>query len=148
MAAPRKNAGIARGRPFKAGNPGRPHGTRHRTTLAVEVLLDGEAEALTRKAIEAALGGDVTAMRICLDRIAPPRRERTISFTAPTVGKASDVPQALAAIIHAVVNGEITPGEGTAMAGLLDRYRGAFELVEIEARIAALEAKNQDGAQQ
>jgi len=65
-----------RGRPFKKGRPspnpnGRPPGARNRTTLAAEALLDGEAEALTRKAIERALDGDPTALRICIDRILP-----------------------------------------------------------------------------
>jgi hypothetical protein len=38
--------------------------------------LDGEAEALTRKAIERALEGDTTALRLCLDRLLPPRKDR------------------------------------------------------------------------
>jgi hypothetical protein len=46
------------------------------TTLAVEALLDGEAETITRKAIELAKEGDLTALRLCLDRIAPPRKDR------------------------------------------------------------------------
>ena len=40
-------------RPGKSGNPsGKPKGTRNKTTLAIEHLLDGEAQAITRKAIE------------------------------------------------------------------------------------------------
>jgi hypothetical protein len=46
---------------FRPGNPGRPKGARHRTTLAIEAILDGEAEALTRTAIELAKAGDTTA---------------------------------------------------------------------------------------
>ena len=46
----RNNAGTTRGRPFQLGNPGRPKGARHRTTLAMQALLEGEGEALTRKA--------------------------------------------------------------------------------------------------
>ena len=65
-----------RGRPFKpgqSGNPlGRPKGARNRATIAAEALLDGEAEALTRKAIELALDGDTTALRLCLERLMPP----------------------------------------------------------------------------
>src|SRR5262245_41119418 len=59
-----------RGRPFVKGQSGcpagKPRGARHRTTLAAEALLDGEAEALTRKAVELALNGDSTALRLCL----------------------------------------------------------------------------------
>ncbi|WP_346658170.1 DUF5681 domain-containing protein [Bradyrhizobium sp. 138] len=69
----------ARFQPGQSGNPrGRPRGSRNRTTLAVEALLEGEAEALTRKAIELATGGDIQALRICLDRLCPPRREATL----------------------------------------------------------------------
>ena len=61
-------AAKQRGRPFQpgqSGNPkGKPKGARNRAPLAAEVLLDGEAEALTRKAIELALAGDTVALRI------------------------------------------------------------------------------------
>ena len=52
-------------------------------TLAMEALLDGESEALTRKAIGLALGGDITALRLCLDRVLPPRKDRPINFEMP-----------------------------------------------------------------
>ena len=76
-----------RGRPFKpghSGNPaGKPKGTRHKATLAMEAPLDGEVERLTRKAVEMALAGDTTALRLCLDRIAPVRRDRPVTFDLP-----------------------------------------------------------------
>ena len=50
MTSSRKNAEKTRGRPFEKGNPGRPEGARNKTTLAAQVLLDGEAENITRKA--------------------------------------------------------------------------------------------------
>src|SRR5215211_4292561 len=63
--------------PGQSGNPsGRPPGSRNKTTLAVDALLDGEAETLTRKAIELAKAGDLVALRLCLDRICPPRKGR------------------------------------------------------------------------
>ena len=71
-------------RPGESGNPnGRPPGSRNKTTLAVESLLDGEAENLTRKAIELAKDGDLTALRLCLERIAPPRKDRPVTFSLP-----------------------------------------------------------------
>jgi hypothetical protein len=54
---------------FSANPRGNPKGSRHRATLAAEALLDGDAEALTRKCVEMALAGDATAMRLCLDRL-------------------------------------------------------------------------------
>ena len=76
---------------FRPGNPGRPKGTRHKTTLAIETLLEGEAEILTRKAIEMAKGGDITALRLCPDRIAPARKDRTIAFELPPVSTVADI---------------------------------------------------------
>jgi hypothetical protein len=54
----------------RSGNPaGRPRGSVNSATRAAALLLDGEAEALMRKAVEAALAGDPAALRLCLDRI-------------------------------------------------------------------------------
>src|SRR4030095_7662499 len=94
----RKNAANTRGRPFQPGNSGRPKGARNKTTLAVEALLDGEAEALTRKAVEVALSGDVTALRLCLDRIVPARKDRPVMFTLPKLETAADAVKASAAL--------------------------------------------------
>jgi hypothetical protein len=67
----------------RSGNPaGRRPGSRNKAaTLAAAALLAGESEALTRKAVELALAGDPTAMRLCIERLLPPRRERTVKFT-------------------------------------------------------------------
>ena len=84
MTEPENTAGKQRGKPFQkgqSGNPdGRPKGSRNATTLALETLLDGQATALTQKAIDLALIGDMAALRICMDRILPPRKDRPITF--------------------------------------------------------------------
>jgi hypothetical protein len=86
---------LVRGRPFvkgRSGNPrGRPVGARNRKTLVAAVLLDGESEALTRKAVELALAGDPTALRLCIERILPPCRERAVRFELPPIENAADV---------------------------------------------------------
>src|ERR687894_527368 len=107
----RKNEKTTRGKPFQQGNPGRPKGSRNKATLAAEALLDGEAEALTRKAIEMALGGDGQAMRLCLERLVSPRRDRPVSFALPRLQTATDALAAAAAIAEAVADGELTPSE-------------------------------------
>ena len=137
----RNNAVKTRGRPFAAGNPGRPKGARHKATLAAEALLDGEAEALTRKAIDAALGGDVTALRLCLERLVPARKERPVTFALPPIANATDHPAALEAIMTGVAVGDLTPGEAHAFAGILKEHRAAIETAEFAARLDALEAR-------
>ena len=138
---PRKSAAKPRGKPFPPGNAGKPKGARHRVTMAVEALLDGEAEALTRKAIEAAKAGDMTAIRLCLDRIAPPPKGRRVSLELPTIETAADVTKALSAAVQAAAAGEITLDEAGQVAGLLEAQRKAIETADLEARLAALEAK-------
>jgi hypothetical protein len=70
-------------KPGQSGNPnGRPMGALNKTTLAAQALLDGEAETITRKCIDLAMEGDGTALRLCLSRILPVKRERT--RTRPT----------------------------------------------------------------
>lgn len=124
---------------FKPGNPGRPKGTRHRATLAAEALLDGEAQALTRKAIELAKAGDLVALNLCLSRIVPPRRERPVRFDMPAITGAADHPGALSAMLSAVAAGELTASEAQALASLLAEHRRAVEVADHEVRLKALE---------
>ena len=115
-------------KPGESGNPdGRPKGSRNKATLAAEALLDGEAEALSRKAVELALDGDVTALRLCLERILPPRKGRPITFELPQVTNTGDLRAAGLAILKAVSEGGISPDEAVAVASLIKAAREAIE---------------------
>jgi hypothetical protein len=137
--SPRKNAEKTRGRPFQRGNAGRPRGARNKATLAMEALLDGEAEAITRKAIEMAKDGDSTALRLCMDRIAPARRDRHVAFALPRMETAADAAKASASLVRAVAEGELTPGEAAELAKLVESYVRTLEATTLEERIAKLE---------
>lgn len=126
---------------FGAGNAGKPRGTRHKATQAVLALLQGEAEALSRKAVEMALSGDGVALRLCLDRIAPPRKDSSVQFSLPRMTTARDATQAAAAVLQAVSEGDLTPTEGAQVMGLVDSFRRTLEVTELEARVAALEER-------
>lgn len=141
MTEPRNNARKTRGRPFAPGNPGRPRGARNKATLAVEALLDGEAAELARKAIDMAKGGDATALRLCLERICPPRRDRPVSFDLPPISTPADASGAMAGLLAAVAKGDLTPSEAQAVADLIGGYVKAVEVAHFDARLAALEAK-------
>src|SRR3954466_10786578 len=107
----------------KSGNPaGKLQGTRNKTTLAVDALLDGEAETITRKAIELAKDGDTVALRLCLDRLAPGRKDRPVASTLPKLDTAADAKVAAAAILQAVADGELTPSEAGELSTLLQNY--------------------------
>jgi uncharacterized protein DUF5681 len=124
----------------QSGNPaGRPPGARNRATMIVEQLFDDEAADLTRTAITQALQGDAAALRICMDRIAPLRRERTIELDLPPLATASDAANALAMVAAAVARGELTPGEAAGLLKVIDGYTHALEVVTLEQRVANLE---------
>jgi hypothetical protein len=124
---------------FGPGNPGKPKGTRHKATRAALALLDGEAEALTRRAVDLALGGDTTALRLCLERIASPRKDAPVTFTLPPMQSAADAAKAAGAVLDAVAIGDLTPTEGAHIMALVETYRRTLETSDIEARLAALE---------
>jgi hypothetical protein len=126
---------------FTAGNAGRPKGARNRTTQAVLALLEGEAEALGRKAVEMALAGDSVALRLCLDRLAPPRKDNPVQFPLPRMSSAHDAAQAAGAVLEAVSVGDLTPTEGAQVMGLVDSFRRTLEVTELEARMAVLEGQ-------
>ncbi len=129
---------------FKAGqsgNPGgKPKGALNQTTRATQELLDGEAQALTRKVVELAKAGNVVALRLCLERLLPPRKDRPISLELPKLEGVADIPKALEAVLKAIAQGEITPVEGQAVASTIEAYRNGADLADMEARLMALEA--------
>lgn len=129
-------------KPGQSGNPaGRPKGARNATTLVVEALFNGEAEELARKAIEMAKNGDGPVLRAVLDRLVPARKDSPVNLALPPVETAADAKRASSAVLTAVAAGDITPGEGQSVMALLTAHRAIVETQELEARIAALEAK-------
>ena len=127
------------GVPFKPGNRGKPKGARHRTTQAVAEMLDGEAQAITRKCIEKALAGDGIALRLCMERLQAPIKDAPIKFALAPVRSVEDMARAGGDILAAVSTGEISPDEAVRVIGLLGRLRDLIELVDLEARLKALE---------
>ena len=128
---------------FTSGNAGRPKGTRNKKTLAIESLLEGQAEALTQTAISKALEGDGLALRLCMERIAPAPKDKSVSFPLPDMNDAMDASKAASSVLTAVSEGELTPIEATRVMGLIDSYRRTLELTEIEERMRALESSNE-----
>ena len=121
-----------------SGNPaGKPRGTRHKATQAALNLLEGESEAITRKAVELALEGDVTALRLCIERIVPalkavsPKIEVASSSNALT-GQAQD-------FITAAAKGDISADTATQMITALANVARIEEFENIKHRLETLE---------
>src|ERR1017187_10628489 len=99
---------------------GRPIGSRNKSTLYLEELMSSDGEALVQKAKELALEGDTTALRLCLERICPPRKERTINLELPVVRDGQGHSAVVSAILRAVGDGHITPGEGESLVRMVE----------------------------
>lgn len=123
-----------------SGNPaGRPKGSRNRSTLALEAIFEGESEALSRRAIAMALEGDGPAMKLCLDRLLAPRRDRSITFDLPAIDTAADLPKATEALLRAVSSGEITPSEAADIGKAVSAHIEAITAADLHRRLADIE---------
>jgi hypothetical protein len=119
----------------QSGNPaGRPIGSVNSATRAAMLLLDGEAEALTKKAVELALAGDPAALRLCLDRIVGVRRGRPVDLTLPPIASIADLAAAMAAIAAAAAQGTITPDEAVALSQMVESFTRTLDAAHVERR--------------
>ena len=124
----------------QSGNPsGKPKGCRNATTILFDELLKDNAKELIEKAIEMAKGGDGPAMRLCIERLAPARKDRPVWFALPAMNEARDTVNASAAIVAAVANGDLTPMEAAELGKLVDSYARSLQAAEFEERISKLE---------
>ena len=106
---------------FKKGNAagGRTKGSRNKTTLAIESLLAGEGEAITRKAISMALAGDLIALKLCMERILPIRHDRPVCFNLPENDDGLDPKSGITDLLKQVAKGNVTPMEAQEVITLL-----------------------------
>ncbi len=107
--------------------------------MLAEQLLSHDVEAVVAEVVKAAKGGDMTAARLILDRIVPPRKGRPVTFPLPKVNSPSGVSGALAAVLTAMASGVLTPDEAAAVAVVIETQRRAIETLELEARLVAVE---------
>jgi len=128
--------------PGASGNPqGKPLGSRNYASVLVENLLDGQAQALAQKAIEMALAGHVLALRLCLERLAPARKERHMVLELPAPETAQGISAGFAKVVEALTQGELTPTETKCAAELLEAARRALETTDLARRIEEIEQR-------
>lgn len=129
---------AVRGRPFPKGNGGRKPGSKNRSSLLAAELVQGEALAMLRTAIQLAKDGNVTMLKFVLGRWL---RERPIEFELPPINNADDAVAALSAIASAIAEGAMTPSEGAALTTVVDSTAQAVELADVTKRLDLLEAR-------
>jgi hypothetical protein len=127
-----------RGR-FGPGNPGKPRGSRRRVTVAMDAILERAAETMTERLVELASKGELGALKLCLERLSPPRRDAPVAFDLPPIDGADDTQQASSAILAAIAAGDLTPSEAQSVMTMLVAHKGIVEAGDHERRLAAIE---------
>lgn len=123
----------------QSGNPkGRPKGIQDKRT-ALRALLEPHAEKLIKKAVDKALKGDMTAMRLCLERLVPPIKARDAPVAMGRL-EGSLVDQGRS-VLAAVTAGSVSPDEASALMQAIAAQVRIVEVDALERRVAALEEK-------
>ena len=137
------------GQPFQPGQSGNPNGrragARNQTCALALKLMDADAEPVILALIKAAKDGDVAAIKLVLERVAPLPRNRPVHFDMPAIETSADLGEAMGAILQAAADGELTPDEAVSIASLIETRRRTIETLELEQRIAALEQRETPG---
>ena len=125
--------------PGESGNPeGRPKGSKNWSTILLAALKDDVPE-LIEKTKEKALEGDMTAMRLLLERALPVRKAVAPQFELPELGRAKTLTEKAEAILLGVSNGLIPPDIASQLIASIGSVAKIIEIDELEKRIEALE---------
>lgn len=147
LAATEPAGSSARGRPFvkgESGNPsGRPPAHRNKATLLAEAMLDDDAGAVTRSTIETAKSGNALAQKVCMERLVPPRRERFVAFAMPPIRTPADLAPAMGAVMAALAEGEITPGEAERITNTALGWMRAIENTDLAMQLQELRERHE-----
>jgi len=132
---------MAKFKKGESGNSaGRPAGIEDRR-MKYRKLLEPHAENLIQKAVDLALSGDATALRLCLERIVPAIKSRDETVALPLVGTAKSLTERGEAILAALGAGILSPSEAGGLIQALAAQSRITEIDELEKRIAQLEGK-------
>ena len=123
--------------PGESGNPaGRPRGARNKRTLAAESMLDRDGAEIIEKLIGLAKGGDIAAIRMCIERICPKPRDRAVPLDLPPMTTAADAVAAMGAVMQAIGDGDIGAQEAAELAKVVAGFSQTIVTADLEARVA------------
>ena len=128
--------------PGQSGNPkGRPVGSRNKKNVIAEEF-EKDGSAVARVVMGAALEGDMQAANMVLQRLSPPLRARAEKVTFELTPDAP-LHQQANQVLASVAEGAIDPETGKMLIDCIQSVAGIRAVDELEARLIALEEKNQ-----
>jgi len=134
----------------QSGNPaGRPRGSRNKTTLLLQEALERSAQAIVETAAKMAIDGNIGAVRLCMDRLLPRRKDEPVAYELLPLERPADAVPAMSAIAAAVSAGDLTAEEALKFSRVIDVYVNALEAYDFEERLTKLEqtdVQRRDGA--
>ena len=138
---------MARGRPFEAGNKfgrGRPRGSRNKTTVMAQELLNDHAEAVVRKVLMMGLrDSDMSALKLCMDRVVPVLREPLVKLGNLPTATAAEVSKSTQKVLQSFAAGKVPIGQALAVSDLLEKRRRVIETEGLDERLRKLEVNNE-----
>lgn len=131
----------------QSGNPdGRPAGSKNRRTQLAK-LLEPYAEELIAKLVDLARGGDVNALRLCIDRLIPKATQEpiTLDFDTSNINNLEYLMEFGRAVLAATANGELSPTDAKQLAILADTHRRLIENGEMRRMLEEIERARKQG---
>lgn len=121
----------------QSGNPkGRPKGALGKATRWREAL-EPHGDDLFKVAVEHALGGDMTALKLCLERISPPVKPTSDPVEFALCG--DTLSEKAESVLQAIAAGVIDVDSGRKLIGAISDLGKIIEITELEKRLAQLE---------
>lgn len=127
-------------RPGQSGNPaGRPKGSKNHATMMALALMECDLDSIVKNVIDAAKAGDMSAVKLVIDKLVPASKSRPITIELPKVEDIASAQAAQAIVVDAVANGELLADEGQMLSALIENQRKAVETGTLEMRLKAIE---------
>ncbi|MCG8016833.1 MAG: DUF5681 domain-containing protein [Candidatus Thiodiazotropha sp. 'RUGA'] len=131
---------------FKPGQSGNPKGRRKGSSKVSELRakLEPHADDLIQTAVNMALGGDLQALKLCLERLLPPLRPQAETVKLSALTKAESLSDMGEAILQAIAAGELPPDVGRDLLTAIAAQMQITEGDELQKRLESLEGMTID----
>ncbi len=120
---------------------GRPKGSGQ--AAHYRAMLEPYAEELIQRVVDMAKDGDMTALKLCLDRLCAPLRPTDRVVTIEGMADAKELSDKGNLILTGVANGNIKPTEAVSLMNVISSQARILEVDELERRITELEQRSE-----